>query len=152
MKVAFDLDDTLIPTTKPFAIGCASLPFPLHFFLKDKLRNGSEQLLKDIQQDHELWIYTTSLRTPFYIENWLRCWGVHVDGVINQTRHDEEVQGTKHQRFSKAPALFGIDLLIDDQPCVAEECHLQGTKPLIISPDDMYWTEKVRKALDGEVH
>ena len=69
-KIAFDLDDTLIPTTTTFAVGSQKSPFPLNLFFKEELRIGTIDLMKELSQEYDLWIYTTSLRSELYIKLW----------------------------------------------------------------------------------
>jgi hypothetical protein len=59
----------------------------------------------------ELWVYTTSYRSPRSLRGWFRCLGVPLAGVVNQARH-ERVVG--RQGPSKYPPAFGIDLHVDD--------------------------------------
>ena len=144
MRIAFDLDDTLIPTTTPFSVGSRKLKFPMGLFFKEELRLGAPELLKKLSLDHELWVYTTSLRKESYVKAWFKLWGVKITFVINHTRHREAVSGNSiYSRFSKAPKLYDIDLLIDDLPGVEIECNQQGSSSLIISPDDNDWVEKI---------
>jgi len=48
MNIAFDLDDTLIPTTVEFAGGSKSLNFPLNVVYHERLRMGAPELLKEL--------------------------------------------------------------------------------------------------------
>lgn len=144
MRIAFDLDDTLIPTTE-FACGSTAASYPLLFFFQERLRNGSKELLKEISKKHELCIYTTSLRKPFYLKCWFRSFGVKLKTVINQDVHNKYIKkNPSFAIYSKAPKLFGIDLLIDDLPGVGIECEKQGCDYLIIDPSDELWVQKIR--------
>nr|WP_087026566.1 hypothetical protein [Thaumasiovibrio subtropicus] len=145
MRIAFDLDDLLIPTTQDFSVGSSKLPFPLSLLYREELRNEAASLLKELGRNHELWIYTTSLRSSFYIKSWFKIWGVRIDKAINQTEHDSVVR--KHRQYScysKAPKYFGIDLMIDDSEGVGIECTRQGCQSLVLSPKDNSWAGKVR--------
>jgi hypothetical protein len=143
MRIAFDLDDTLIPTSE-FACGSTVASFPLSLFFQERLRNGAVELLKAISKKHELWIYTTSYRKPFYIKSWFRFLGIKLNYVINQTIHEKAVKTNIHySRYSKAPKLFGIDLLVDDLPGVGIECKNQSCNYIIVHPSDEHWVEKI---------
>jgi len=144
MRIAFDLDDTLIPTTTEFSVGSRTLGFPANLVFKEELRCGAPELLIELAQSHEIWIYTTSLRKESYLKVWFKLWGVKITSVVNQQEHKEAVKGNSvYSRFSKTPTLFGIDLLVDDLPGVEIECNTQGCESLIICPNDENWTEKV---------
>ena len=144
MRIAFDLDDTLIPTTTKFSVGSRALGFPTNLLFKEELRTGAPELLKMLSQNHEVWIYTTSMREEFYLKMWFKLWGVKIASVINQQKPINAVAGNSiYSRFSKIPTLFGIDLLIDDLPGVEIECNIQDCESLIICPNDKIWTEKV---------
>ncbi len=147
MKIAFDLDDTLVPTTTEFSVGSAPAPFPINVVFKERLRKGTIELLKGLAKDHELWIYTTSLRGEYYIKLWFYALGIKIGGVINATRHAASLAGTEDSKYSKAPRPFGIDLLIDDQPGVGMECHAQGCQALIVQPSDHHWQQTIQEGL-----
>ncbi|WP_431686138.1 hypothetical protein [Hahella sp. NBU794] len=144
MRIAFDLDDTLIPTTGPFAAGERRLGPPAGLWFREALRTGAPALMQTLAKDHEIWIYTTSLRKPWLVKAWFRLWGVRIGEVVNQDDHREAVAANqRYSRFSKAPRLFGIDLMIDDLPGVGIECERQGCRSVIVAPDDPEWVEKV---------
>jgi FMN phosphatase YigB (HAD superfamily) len=147
MRVAFDLDDTLIPTTILFSCGVRDANFPFNLFSKEPLRHGAADLLRRISRSHELWIYTTSLRNPLLIKLWLRGYGVKIHRVINADAHYQRVKGTAYEGFSKAPRLFGIDLLVDDSLGVARECEAQGVRCILLSHADDNWAEKVTREM-----
>ena len=148
-KIAFDLDDTLIPTTREFATGSSLTRFPVSVFFRERLRNGAISFLKDLSSEHELWIYTTSLRSAFYIKLWFLFSGVKIHRVINGDIHRKSVRGTEYRHLSKAPGLFGIDYLIDDSPGVAHECRWQSTCCITIHPQDISWQDMIINELAG---
>ncbi len=144
MRIAFDLDDTLIPTTTQFSVGSRKLGFPASLLFKEELRLGAPELLRKLSLEHELWIYTTSLRKEAYVKAWFKLWGVKIAYVINQTKHKEAVSGNSmYSRFSKSPKFYDIDLLVDDLPGVEIECNQQGSNSVIVSPDDDEWAQKI---------
>ena len=147
MRIAFDLDDTLIAGRQAFASGSQRLWWPASLLFPEALRGGAAALLRQLAQGHEVWIYTTSHRSPFRVRCWLWCFGARVSGVINQEAHRQSVAGSPFHRFSKAPAAFGIDLLIDDLPGVALECAEQGCAVVIVAPDDADWVGRVLAAV-----
>ena len=84
MRISFDLDDTLIcyGGTTPCE---TDLPWPLRLVAgNEPLPRGTRSLLMTLRSHgHELWVYTTSLRRPRQVRQWLRCHGVRVDRVVN---------------------------------------------------------------------
>jgi hypothetical protein len=66
-----------------------------------------------------------------------------LDGVVNQPRHNREVQA----RCTKHPPSFGIDLLIDDSDGVRMEGERHGFRVLVVKPGDEEWAQKIPKAL-----
>ncbi|MCI5120756.1 MAG: hypothetical protein D3908_06110 [Candidatus Electrothrix sp. AUS4] len=148
MKIAFDLDDTLIPTRQPFSSGSRKLGFPLGLVYKEEMRTGAVELLQGLAAEHEVWIYTTSLRGTLYLKTWFSLWGIKLAGIVNKQIHDKRVAGSKFSDFSKAPALFGISVLIDDLPGVQIECELQGCHAIIIKPSDDDWFSVVQRKVD----
>jgi hypothetical protein len=98
-----------------------------------------------LQRRCELWIYTTSYRSPHYLRGWFRCLGVPLTGVINQTQH-ERVVG-RHGP-SKYPPAFGIDLHVDDSEGVGMEGQRHGFAVVVVSPEDPDWASGVLEAVD----
>jgi hypothetical protein len=100
---------------------------------------------------HELWIYTTSYRSPRYLRRWFASFGIPLEGVVNQERHDRVIKRTGYPVYppSKFPPAFGIDLHIDDSEGVAMEGKQFHFRVLVVSPDDLNWASRVLKAVDG---
>jgi hypothetical protein len=145
MRISFDVDDTLV---------CIP-PVPTEQFVsswrrwlyREPIRAGTRDLMVELAlRRHELWVYTTSFRSPRYLRRWFASFGVRLAGVVNQARHDRHV-GRKGP--SKLPPVFGIDLHIDDSEGVAEEGRRHGFDVVVISPDDMQWTARVLEAVDA---
>lgn len=148
-KIAFDLDDTLIPTTSSFAIGSQKSPFPLNLFFKEELRVGTVKLMQELSKEYDLWIYTTSLRSEIYLKLWFYSLGIKLDDIVNHQVHKKALKGTKYAHFSKAPKAFGISLLIDDSMGVKIECEKQGVDVLIVNEMDTEWVLRVKEAVKG---
>ena len=147
MKLAFDLDDTLIPTSVMFKCGVEKGNFSSGEIPRDSLRTGAKELLIEISNSHELWIYTTSYRSPESVKMWFNAFGINIFGFINADIHDKHVEGTLYEKFTKAPKLFGIDCLIDDSKGVELECEEQGIKCIIVGPSDNNWADRIRSEL-----
>lgn len=147
MKVAFDLDDTLIPISVTFKCGVEKVSFSSGEISGETLRKGAKELLKELSNNHELWIYTTSFRSPDSVKIWFNAFDVQISGFINADIHDEHVKGTSYEKFTKAPKLFGIDCLIDDSKGVELECEEQGIKCIIVDPGDINWADRIRSEI-----
>ncbi len=145
MIVSFDLDETLfvnpekVPAEKP-------LKFPFSKIYRDRLRKGTPELLQWINgNDIELWIYTTSYRSPRYISGIFRHYGIRIDNIINGKRHAEEVQGSKKEIMpSKYPAKYHIDLHVDDEISVYQNGIAHGFRVYLLREDDTDWTERLK--------
>lgn len=145
MIVSFDLDETLfvnpekVPAEK-------TLKFPFNKIYRDRLRKGTPELLQWINDnDIELWIYTTSYRSPRYIGGIFRHYGIRTDNIINGKRHAEEVQGSKKEIMpSKYPAKYHIDLHVDDEISVYQNGIAHGFRVYLLREDDTNWTERLK--------
>ncbi len=144
MRIAFDLDDTLVPSTG----GIEAVPFwPARWVFREKLRAGTATMLRELESEgHDLWVYTTSLRRSWYVNTWFRLHGIRLGGVINHTKHANamKAEDPARQSLSKFPPAFGIDLLVDDLPGIAVEGERHGFGVLVVDPADKRWVEKVR--------
>jgi hypothetical protein len=88
-------------------------------------------------------VYTTSYRSVWRIRRLFWLHGIRLDGVVNQQRHNREVQA----RCSKHPPTFGIDLLVDDSEGVRLEGERHGFRVVVVQPKDTQWTATVQAAM-----
>jgi hypothetical protein len=148
MRISFDVDDTLV----------CSPPVPSEQFVswwrrwlyRERIRLGTRDLMLElVSRHHEVWVYTTSFRSPRYLRGWFAGFGVRLSGVVNQTRHERHVG---RRGPSKLPSAFGIDVHVDDSDGVAEEGRRHGFDVIVISPDDMRWATRVLEAVDARSH
>ncbi|ROU06171.1 hypothetical protein [Lysobacter enzymogenes] len=145
MRIAFDIDGTLTPLGAG-QFPAAPLPFPLRLLWREPLREGAAALMRELQADgHEVWVYTSSLRSPAYLRLWLRCAGVRLAGVVNGDAHAQALRG-RAVAPSKFPPAFGIDVLVDDAAGVAMEGEAHGFQVVLLDPADRAWADKVRAA------
>ncbi len=152
MRISFDLDDTLICYRDDVPREPA-LPWYLRYWAgKEPLRLGARALMRDlIARGWEVWIYTTSHRSPDLIRRWLLCHGVHVAGIINQDIHRAHFERSPQDRPpTKNPGAFGIALHVDDSEWVQKEGLLNGFNVIVVKPDDTDWAEKVLLAADTQ--
>jgi hypothetical protein len=144
MRIAFDLDNTLIRGAYDFALATPKRRFWARLLGKEGLRAGIIELVAHCQnQGWEVWVYTTSYRSVGYIRRLFWLHGIHLAGVVNQARHDLEVR----VRSTKYPPQFGIDLLVDDSEGVRLEGERYGFEVLVISPTDIEWAANVKARL-----
>jgi hypothetical protein len=145
MRIAFDLDGTLIPLP---GSAMAIEPRRLLPWLiwREPIRKGAPALLRELRSEgHEVWIYTTSLRDPARLRLWFAAFGVRLGGIVNSARHAVVTSG-QSINCSKYPPAFGIDLLIDDAEGVSLEGERFGFSVLRVFEDDPSWCAAVKKA------
>jgi hypothetical protein len=145
VRISFDIDDTLV--CGPALPAEPSIPRWKRLWYPESLRRGTRDLMHAlIRRRHEIWVYTTSYRSPSYIRGWFRSFRIPISGVVNQDRH-ERVVG-RHGP-SKFPPAFGIDLHIDDSTGVAEEGRRHGLEVIVVAPEDADWTARILEAVEG---
>jgi hypothetical protein len=132
MKIAFDLDGTLVP--RP---GSSMRVERLGLFSKtisrEEIRAGTPPLLNGLRKrGHEVWLYTTSFRSPARLRMWFASFGVRLEGIVNQARH-QRVLSDRNITCSKYPPAFGVDLLVDDAEGVVLEGQRLGFSVLRIN-------------------
>ncbi len=146
MNISFDLDDLLINGVKRFEVEKTGLL--QRMLTSEHLRLGTTGLFKTLGSGgHTIYIYTTSLRSPFKIRLMFWAHGLSIDKVINKTLHDRTIRNLPVS-CSKYPPMFGIDLHIDDSEGVRMEAERFGFRALIIGENDPQWTETVLHAID----
>lgn len=143
-RISFDLDEVLfvdpkIHQTEP------PLPSPLNRLFKERLRAGTPELIARLQKlGFEVWIYTSSYRTPFYIRNLFRCYHVKLDGIINGARHQREVQKDHRETLpQKMPNRYHILLHVDDEASIAAAARQYGFHVFQLKDPDEAWQEKI---------
>jgi hypothetical protein len=148
MRISFDVDDTLV--CGPSVPTEQYVPRWKRWWYPEVLRHGTKDLMRElINRRHNLWIYTTSYRSPRYLRGWFGSFGVPISGVVNQHRH-ERVVG--RQGPSKCPPAFGINLHVDDSEGVAEEGRRHGFHVVVVNPEDVEWVARVLEAIENRTH
>ena len=146
MRIAFDLDNTLIRCGHDSPLVTSQRRIWARLLGNEQLRDETKELTDYCRQrSWEVWIYTMSYRSAWQIRKLFWLHGISFDGVVNQQRHNHEVQA----RCTKYPSSFGIDFLIDDSEGVRVEGERYGFRVLVVAPKDAQWAEKVRTALDS---
>jgi hypothetical protein len=146
MRIAFDLDNTLIRCGHAFPLSTPQRRMWARLLGGERLREGVKELTDYCQQQGwEVWVYTTSYRSAWHIRWLFWLHGIRLGGVVNQQRHNREAR----VRCTKHPPSFGIDLLIDDSEGVRIEGERHGFRVLVVAPEDERWPEQVRAALDS---
>ena len=144
MRVSFDLDEVLFVDPKTHKTEKA-LPFPLNKIYKERLRLGTPELIRTLQEmGYEVWVYTSSFRSERYIRNLFRCYGVHFDGIVNGQRHLREVQRDRREILpQKMPSHYRISLHVDDESVICSNGRLYGFEVYQLDAQDDDWKEKV---------
>lgn len=148
MTISFDLDDTLIPTSR-------SVPLePKNILMRllgtESLRLGTRQLFRSLRSHgHRIVLYTTSMREPLRVRTMFRLYGIPVDEVVNQQSHNARL-GHRAASHSKLPSAFGIDFHVDDLPGVAIEGERYGFKTLILGQAESDWVHLVLRAVEAQ--
>ncbi|MBC8085437.1 MAG: hypothetical protein H7Z21_19735 [Hymenobacter sp.] len=146
MRIAFDLDNTLIRCGYDFPLSTPHRRLWARLLGNEQLRHGAKELIDDCHRRvWKVWVYTTSYRSAWRIRQLLWLHGIRLDGVVNQQRHDREARA----RCTKHPPSFGIDLLIDDSAGVRMEGKRHRFRVVLVAPEDEEWVEKVRAALES---
>jgi hypothetical protein len=90
VRISFDIDDTLV--CSPGLPDEQLFPRWRRLWYSERLRHGTKALMGELlRRRSEVWVYTTSYRSPRYLRGWFRCMGVPLAGVVNQARHDRVV-------------------------------------------------------------
>src|ERR1051326_2116064 len=109
MRVSFDLDDTLICYQTEVPREPCRKPYLLKPWFDEPLRQGAPTLMKELQrQGCDIWICTSSYRSPLLIRLWLAWYGVRVGRIITQDTYEAHLHpypATYPPR--KNPRIFG---------------------------------------------
>ena len=144
MRVSFDLDEVLFvnPATHKTE---SQLLFPFNLIFRERLRQGTPDLINKLQKmGYEVWVYTSSFRSQFYIKTLFRCYGIVFDGIVNAQRHLEEVQSKKSQILpQKVPSHYRIKLHVDDETVICSYGKELGFEAYHLDAQDDEWKEKI---------
>lgn len=144
MRVAFDLDNTLIRNDFEFPVENPEKYFLSRLTYYEKLREGTKEIFDFCKQNKwETWIYTTSYRQPLYIRKVFWLYSIYLDGVINQDIHFKKVQ----LNCSKYPPCFGIHVIIDDSEGVKIESEIHHFNAIWLKPTNHDWVKDLKIAL-----
>ncbi|WP_116107535.1 HAD family hydrolase [Lewinella sp. IMCC34191] len=146
MIVSFDIDNTLIPYGDEFPVEGRS-PWT-RLLGGEAIRRGTVSLFRALEdRGHEVWLYTTSFRSRWYLRRSFLAYGLWPKRVINGDLNTQVLRA--HQcTASKNPALFGIDLHVDDSAGVRQEGLRYGFETFIIEPGDLQWASRVLELVD----
>ena len=150
MRISFDLDETLICTDEMVPREPWPAWYRRGFRRPEQMRLGTRALVNQLRDSGwGIWVYTTSFRSKFAIQRWMRSYGIALDGEINQSLHARKMSGRTGKVPSKNPAAFGIDLHVDDSEGVRMEGKQFGFAVVVVSPDDRDWVEVILRAAEG---
>lgn len=143
MRISFDLDETLILSdpNRPYE----NIPWYARLFCRERLRRGTIALARELEQmGFRICIYTTSFRSPRYINRLFRRHGIKLDLIVNAAIHEQIVRQNRSTIMpSKVPSKFGITLHVDDEISVRDNGVQHGFEVLLIDSKDPEWTKKV---------
>ena len=146
MIISFDIDNTLIPYGTAFSV--EKRPWWATLLGAEPLRRGTPGLFRELKRrKHRVWIYTSSLRAPWRLRLTFAAYGLWPHRIINQL-HNQQMLRRHHCSASKNPALFGIDLHVDDSPGVAQEGDRWGFRTLLVAPSDGDWIQTILMQLE----
>ena len=150
MRISFDLDDTLFVAEEDGFTLEPPLKFPWCRIYHERLRRGTIALMQRLREaDCEIWVYTTSFRSPFYIRSLFRHYGIRIDSIVNGARHAKEVQADHRDPMpSKYPAHYRIDLHVDDDRSVYANGQYYGFRVFQIGPPDNEWADKIMQQVE----
>ena len=144
MRVSFDLDEVLFvnPATHKTE---PKLMFPFNLMFKERLRLGTPELINTLQKmGYEVWVYTSSYRSEFYIKTLFACYGVKFDSIVNAQRHLREVQQKRPNILpQKVPSYYKIKLHIDDETVICSYGREMGFDAYQLDAEDDSWKEKI---------
>ena len=147
MRIAFDLDNTLLRFQYQFPLEKSKLDFFRKLLSIEPIRKGFIELFQTLKKHkHQIWIYTASNRPRSYIRSIFWMYGVHLDGVVNYDIHHRKMSRSPINAVKYPPA-FGIDYLIDDSEGIKIEGEMFNYKVIVINPNDLDWTQKIKKII-----
>ena len=144
MRVSFDLDEVLFVSPKTHKTE-PPLPFPLNRIFPERLRLGTPEVIRRLQEmGYEVWVYTSSFRSEQYIRRLFHCYHVHFDGIVNGHRHLKEVQrDNKTTLPQKLPNRYRISLHIDDEAVICSSAGQYGFRAYQLNAQDDDWGRKI---------
>jgi len=144
MKVAFDLDDTLIMSNPKVGKEKPTYPIISKILGLESLRLGTRAIFQFChQQTWETWIYTTSYRKAFYIQQLFWAHRIPIHGVINQQIHQKHVS----VNCSKHPPTFNLDVIIDDSEGILIEAERFSFQAIWVKPENLNWVAELKGRL-----
>lgn len=146
MKVAFDLDGTLIRSNYDFQTEKPQKKLFAKLFKIQELRIGTTEIFEYCkQQNWETWIYTTSTRSTFRIRILFWLYNIHLNGIVNQQIHNKKVK----VESSKYPPNFGIDVIVDDSEGVKIEGERYNFETIWVKSENENWVAEVKIKLNN---
>ena len=144
MRMSFDLDEVLFVSPETHKTE-PPLRFPKNLIYKERLRLGTPDLMRTLQQTgYEVWVYTSSFRSEKYIRGIFRQYGVVFDGIVNGNRHLKEVQRDQKTTLpQKMPSRYRISLHVDDESVICSLGRTYGFHAYQLDAQDDDWKEKI---------
>lgn len=147
MIISFDIDNTLIPYSDEFEI--EERTFFTKLIRAEPIRKGTIELFRTLEKSgHQIWLYTTSFRSPMNLKKTFIAYGLNPSKIINEKTNRAKLK-SHNCNASKNPKLFGIDIHIDDSEGVGIEGKKYGFKTIIINPNDKDWVSKIKASIEA---
>jgi hypothetical protein len=147
--IAFDLEGTLLPECGEFS--CVRTGGIARLISKRSLRRDAPNLLRSLAlAGNHVMIYTItnqSSHSAKKLKLWFWLQGIPITRVITKREHEKYFRD--HELVSlgtKAPHLFGIDLLVDDSHTMVEYVRESGTDAVLVTNHEVDWTLNIRIA------
>lgn len=147
LRIAFDLDDTLLCPNNEFPFVAFPPPWLINLLGFEPLRQHSVSLFKDLRkQNAEIWIYTSSFRNRWYIRRLFWLYGIRLDGIVNGVIHKQRMKNVPRS-LSKYPPAFGIDVLVDNSTGVLKEGQENNFEVIKVDTTNKEWHSMIREFL-----
>jgi hypothetical protein len=147
MRIAFDLDDTLIPSVAAFS---TEPPPRWGIGPGEALRSGATALLRELaDRGHAIGVYTTSDRARTSVWWTFLRYQISLCRIVNRRAHDDWLHSLSRadrdrmRQHIKYPPAFGFDLLVDDAIVVANAGVRHGFNVVLVDPRDEHWARRV---------
>jgi hypothetical protein len=164
MKIAFDLEGTLIAECGEFA--CERTGYLAQLLLPCGIRIGARALLHDLARaGHSLTLYSLSGLPAWKLRLWCHFAGLPVRHVITleqakrralknlqkqQRRFSKDLKALGLSHFGKTsdstwPPCQSQDLLLDDEPRHIQVAWRSGVKGVLVTNREQDWTAHIRE-------
>jgi hypothetical protein len=141
MRIAIDLEGTLIPECAEFA--CERTNDLARRVLSVGLRRGAKALLRDLTRaGHTLTLYSSGKHTPGKLRLWCLLAGLPVHRIVTLSQTRKAARGTTH--IVAWPPLYDQDIVLDDNPRHIAVAQRAGVPGVLVANNSDDWTACAR--------